>query len=80
MKDFIFIKCLDDMEGYPPYKVYEEDDWMVVMYNDDMHDLNIWLDDDTNEWQWAIYPMDTVAAESVANGKAKEVFGIEYEP
>ena len=37
MSDHIYIKCLDEMSGYNPYKVYGEDDWMLVMWNDKMH-------------------------------------------
>ena len=39
MSDHIYIKCRDDMDGYPPYKVYDMDDWLSVMWNDEMHDL-----------------------------------------
>ena len=57
MADHIYIKCLDQMAGYSPYKVYSEDDWMSVMWNDKMHDLNIWWDENKDRWQWAIYPL-----------------------
>ena len=31
MADHIYIKCLDEMSGYGPYKVYGEDDWMLLI-------------------------------------------------
>ena len=57
MSDHIYIKCRDDMDGYPPYKVYDMDDWLSVMWNDEMHDLNIWWDENKDQWQWAVYPL-----------------------
>ena len=78
MADHIYIKGLDEMSGYPPYKVYDEDDWMSVMWNDAMHDLNIWWDDIKDAWRWTIYPLHknadgtwyTDARKKVADGDA----------
>ena len=58
MADHIYIKCLGETFGArSPYKVYSEDDWMSVMWNDKMHDLNIWWDENKDQWQWAVYPL-----------------------
>lgn len=87
MKDYISIKCLGKMSGYDPYKVYEEDDWLRIMWDDKEHDLNIWMDDDINKWCWAIYPLkdngdgtfSTDTSIVVASGAAKEVYHPEHE-
>ena len=93
MKDYISIQCLGKLSGYAPYKVYDEDDWLAVMYqregarHPEMFDLNIWLDDDTKKWQWAMYPLvtddqgltSTDTSNCIASGPAKEVHCIEHE-
>jgi len=61
MADHIYIKCLDEMSGYGPYKVYGEDDWMTVMWNNMPHDLNIWWDDLKNQWGWGLYRFQLVS-------------------
>lgn len=80
MANHIYIKCLGDMSGYAPFKVYDEDDWMTVMWNDKEHDLNIWWDDLKNQWRWAVYRLrlngftwDTETDPEVANGYAEVV-------
>lgn len=57
MANHIYIKCLGDLGARSPYKVYGEDDWMTVMWNDKEHDLNIWWDENKDQWQWAVYPL-----------------------
>jgi hypothetical protein len=58
----IYIQLIGEaFDGRSPYKVYEEDDWLTVMYDcrdnrrPEWHDLNIWLDENTDTWKWAIY-------------------------
>lgn len=94
MKDYISIQCLGKLSGYAPYKVYDDNDWLAIVYqleggkHPEMFDLNIWLDDDTNKWCWAMYPLvtddqgvtSTDTANCVASGPAKEVYNIEHEP
>lgn len=66
----VYIKCHgEDMDGRDPYLVHEDDDWLNVMWNDEMHDLNIWLDDKTNKWRWAVYVKDDYSVR-VAEGHA----------
>lgn len=66
MTDHLYIKCLGEMSGYSPYKVYSEDDWATVMYSPDgydsatLHDLNLWWDDLKEIWRWTIYSQHRV--------------------
>ena len=94
MKDYISIQCLGKLSVYAPYKVYDDNEWLAIVYqleggkHPEMFDLNIWLDDDTNKWCWAMYPLvtddqgvtSTDTTNYVASGPAKEVYNIEHEP
>jgi hypothetical protein len=58
----IWIKPIGEaFEGRSPYRIFEEDDWLTILYDSrdngrpTEHELNIWLDDQTNQWKWAIY-------------------------
>lgn len=76
------IKCHGEpMDGRDPYLVYEEDDWLTIMYDTGCKGelkkgrLNIWLDDMTHQWKWAIYHRD--ATLHVASGDAEPI--VDYE-
>ena len=58
------IKCHGEpMDGRSPYMVHEDDDWLDVLHDSGrykdgtptVHRLNIWLDDLTDKWRWALY-------------------------
>lgn len=80
MADHIYIKCLGETFGArSPYKVYDTDDWMSVMWQNEMHDLNIWWDENDEQWKWSVYrlrkmPDGTVQTDAVlpvASGDAE---------
>jgi hypothetical protein len=86
MADHIYIKCLGETFGArSPYKVYDTDDWMSIMYDRSdkgrptEHDLNIWWDENKEKWQWAIYRlrkdregmMETDGHLAIASGDAE---------
>jgi len=82
MRKPIYIQCLGElMDGRAPYKVYCEDDWLLVHHNGKEHDLNIWYDKVHGEWQWSVYPVDdegcTNTNSLMGAGDAREI--IDYE-
>jgi hypothetical protein len=83
------IKCHGDpMDGRSPYMVHEEDDWLDILHDSGryksgtatVHRLNIWLDDLTDKWQWALYDngwQDKALGNAIAHGDAEPI--IDYE-
>ena len=85
------IKCHGEpMDGRAPFLVAEEDDWLTVMHDSGKyksgtptsHRLNIWLDDQTNKWQWALYDLPwwdnkRSLGTAIAHGDAEPI--VDYE-
>lgn len=83
------IRCLGEpMDGRSPFMVYEEDDWLDVLHDSGKfkstptsHRLNIWLDDQTDKWRWALYDIPWWSKKSlgtsIAHGDAEPV--VDYE-
>ena len=76
------IKLLGEtFAGASPYMIHEEDDWLTIMYDTGFKGrltkcrLNIWLDDMTHQWKWAIYEPDRTLA--IASGDAEPI--VDYE-
>jgi len=83
------IKCHGEpMDGRSPYMVHEEDDWLDILHDSGhyksgtptVHRLNIWLDDQTDKWRWALYDngwQDKKLGNAIAHGDAEPI--IDYE-
>ena len=65
-KGTIRIKCHGEpMDRHSPFLLHEEDEWFTVLHDSGhyksgtptAHSLNIWLDDQTDKWQWALYDL-----------------------
>ncbi len=75
MADHIYIQCIGElMDGRAPYKVYKTNDWFRILLDDKdpeltLQDLNIYWEDDTRRWRWAIFP-NTAPAAPLAEGDA----------